>query len=565
MPHAILLASLAAFVPGAGVVYAREPAPEEVWQLVRDASALYESLDAVDYDVRLRSPEIEAFVTARTGGLAAALELRFARKNLKNVFSVSFPELPAMFRARAEERVQKEANSMDVIKLLREIGWTLFGSFLHTVEAGEQYDVVEWNDASAIVEFNDLNESFVIEKILRASRFRFDRKRSMIDEMVLWFGGTRRLHFAVDYHASELFPGTRIPLVNKFTIQQVGFNGPPTITLIVLDGKYTRSAEALADETSTSWRARLKRAGFSRFQIDGMRIGADGTMALDFSNTPITALPQLEGLPVSSLNLANTKIADLAALKSLPLRGLALDNTPVTDLSPLAGMKLERLSMRNVQAIDLRPLAEMPLKKLSLVGVPGVTDLKLLANCPLEELDIEGCEVSDLSPLQGKPLRELVINKTKVADLTPLRGMPLERLECFEVPVADITPLAECRALTYLRISGTEVEDIRPLTGLKLIHLRIGPRVRDLAPLAGMPLRELFADTTAARDVMPLLQCRELERLTIPRTARNIERLAELPRLRELSFRWDSAKEAPAETAEAFWKAFDPKASRAAE
>jgi Leucine-rich repeat (LRR) protein len=227
-------------------------------------------------------------------------------------------------------------------------------------------------------------------------------------------------------------------------------------------------------------------------------------------------------------------------------------------LTPLAGMQLESLSLRKIHGVDLHAVAQFPLKKLFLGTASGNLDLTALKGLKLEELDLEGRPVSDLSPLQGMPLRELFLNGTKVTDLGPLRGMPLKRLECSGAPITDLSPLAQCTALEVLAINRTRVEDLRALAGLKLVALRIDDtQVRDVSALRGMSLRRLIAHNCAVTDVAPLQECRQLERLTLPRSARNVGSLRELPALAEVSFRWDVSRDGPAQSAAAFWQEFD--------
>ena len=534
-----------------------EPTAEEVWHLVRSATALYEPLDGLDYNIHVKSPEIEALLASKGGGLVGTPDVRFIRRNLSNQITISLPDTPELFRAKAEERVEQEAGKLDAFKVMRELGWTLFTGFLRTVDAGGRYDVIEWNNDTALVEFNELSEP-MMSRAMRSCRIRFDRRRSTILQTSLWFGGSTTMVIDATYDTDAFFPGTHVPLFKSFRANQSGFTGPAVVSFIMLDGKYERSATTRADDTSTSQRALLRRAGLSSHQIDRARVDADGNISLDFSNAPLGALSALQGLPVTGLNLTRTGIADLAPLKGLPLRSLILDQCPVEDLTPLLGMQIESLSLRNIRAVDLHVVAQFPLKKLNLGGTNGDFDLSLLKGLKLEELDLGGRPVADLRPLQGMPLRELVLRWSKVSDLGPLKGMPIKRLECSGSPLADLTPLAQCQTLEDLNVSGTRVEDLRPLAGLKLVKLRVSDtHVQDFSPLRGMPLRMLIAHNCPATDVGPLAECRELEQLTLPRSARNVGSLRDLPAMREVSFRWDMSREGPAETAEVFWKAFD--------
>ena len=96
--------------------------------------------------------------------------------------------------------------------------------------------------------------------------------------------------------------------------------------------------------------------------------------------------------------------------------------------------------------------------------------------------------------------------------------------------------------------------------GFRISSLDIAStKISDLAPLRGQPLVGLRMHDTRVTDLRPLLDCPTLENLTLPRKAQNIEVLKQLPKLRRLSYEWDSATGQPAQTAEEFWKEYDAK------
>src|SRR5207247_1880836 len=63
------------------------------------------------------------------------------------------------------------------------------------------------------------------------------------------------------------------------------------------------------------------------------------------------------------------------------------------------------------------------------------------------------------------------------ANLGPLRGLPLQQLKISSCPVKDLTPLAEM-PLTLLHMDKCfALHDLSPLASLKLVEVRLPPRV----------------------------------------------------------------------------------------
>jgi serine/threonine protein kinase/Flp pilus assembly protein TadD len=135
----------------------------------------------------------------------------------------------------------------------------------------------------------------------------------------------------------------------------------------------------------------------------------------------------------------------------------------------------------------------------NLRGLPPPVYLPLLRNeaVSVSVIYLDHPNFSDLSLFQGMPLRELSLSGcTSVTDLAPLRDMKLQ----------------------VLNLNRTSVTD--------------------LAPLAGLPLVELSLDgCTKITDFRPIKDFLQLEKLHLPKNARNIEFLRTHPKLKFLSFK----------------------------
>ncbi len=123
--------------------------------------------------------------------------------------------------------------------------------------------------------------------------------------------------------------------------------------------------------------------------------------------------------------------------------------------------------------------------------------------------------VSDLSPLRAfSRLKGFAFWKAyNLNDLAPLSGLPLRDLMLHDSSVRDLVPLTGM-PLESIELFGT-FDDLSPLKGMKLQTLRVrGSRVSDLETLRGMPLQALGLTQTLVSDLSPL-EGMPLELLTI--------------------------------------------------
>jgi serine/threonine protein kinase len=191
---------------------------------------------------------------------------------------------------------------------------------------------------------------------------------------------------------------------------------------------------------------------------------------------------------------------------------------------------------------------------LNLAGTK-TSNLKPFARLPVYRLNLWQVQVADLSALSQMPLRELYLSYSSVRNLLPLRTRPLRTLTIAFSPVESIEPLSDM-PLVHLKLSSTQVKNLTPLANMPLqtLHLDRTP-VTNLEPLAGLPIRELRLDgCKQLRDLTPLAQCTNLEVLTLPRTHGKIEFLKNLPKLKRISYHYDSRDPKKVEPATQFWR-----------
>ena len=166
-------------------------------------------------------------------------------------------------------------------------------------------------------------------------------------------------------------------------------------------------------------------------------------------------------------------------------------------------------------------------------------DLSPFRNAPLAKLHIADTQVDDLEPLSSMPLTTLDISNTRVADLSALKGMPLTRLDAARTRVTNFTALAGMK-----------------LSSLNLAHTRIA----SLAPFKDAPLRFLQLEgCTNLTDFSALAEFKQLEGITLPLGAKNLEPLRQLPRLRHIGYTMPEGGWEHVPSSEDFWKVQDPR------
>ena len=80
--------------------------------------------------------------------------------------------------------------------------------------------------------------------------------------------------------------------------------------------------------------------------------------------------------------------------------------------------------------------------------------------------------------------------------------MPMETLSLKQTAISDLSLL---RVMPFkIIINECQVTDLSPLTGGQIHELIIGPRVQNLAPLRGMPLKDCLEINSGNLDLSPL-------------------------------------------------------------
>ena len=170
-------------------------------------------------------------------------------------------------------------------------------------------------------------------------------------------------------------------------------------------------------------------------------------------------------------------------------------------------------------------------------------------------LTVQQPEFNDLSPFRGAPFTKLNVADTQVDDLAPLKDMPLVSLDLSNTRVADLTPL---RGMRLVRLDAARIRatNFSVLTGMRLASANLAhTRITSLAPLKDAPLRHLQLEgCTNITDFSVLADCKQLEGITLPVGAKNLEPLRQLPRLRHIGYSMPEGGWDQVPLADDFWK-----------
>lgn len=317
----------------------------------------------------------------------------------------------------------------------------------------------------------------------------------------------------------------------------------------------------------------------------------NGRWDLDLSETNVTDLTPLQGLPIERLGLFKTNVADLSALRGMPLKYLQLSITPVADLEPLRGMPLQELRLFRTRVSDLSPLQGMSLERMEL-GYTKVTDISVLRGMPLTEAAFLNCPaLTNVSPLADcKELQTVILppnaknfqflrdfsrlvhlgfmgNKPAVefwreydteAWLRTLRksGIVIKnaqrlpddtwQMDLSNAAINDLTILKDA-PISDLNIGATAVTDLTPLRGMALKKLALAnAQVTDLRPLEGMRLEYLQIIGTNVKDLtvlrgMPLtsvllFNCKEITDLSPLADCKELQNIGLPPNATNIEF-----------------------------
>ena len=178
--------------------------------------------------------------------------------------------------------------------------------------------------------------------------------------------------------------------------------------------------------------------GNGQFNIDPQ----GNVVAIALDNCNVSDISPFKGMDLKALYLQSCPVEDISVIRGMGLMELYVEKTPLKEISALSGNRtLQKLYLSNTGITDLNPIKGIPITELNLAET-FIEDLTPLTGMPIQMLWLTGAPVEDISPLRTCPLVSLTLHRTKVRDLSPLAGTRLQRLHIGETPITDLSPLA---------------------------------------------------------------------------------------------------------------------------
>lgn len=255
---------------------------------------------------------------------------------------------------------------------------------------------------------------------------------------------------------------------------------------------------------------------------------------LDLTSVNIEDLGPLSSLTLlQELILFNGSFSDLSALRFMPhLNRLTIQNCPVRDITPLGGFtELTYLYLGNLQLTDVSALRSLTkLENLSLSG----NHLELFEGGDDQE-DIEAIKENNPSlvlssifqypiipdPQLLKVLTEILRSISHELAEQPLKNIQISHIEHIHPDfygisgITDLTGLQYCTNLKTLDLTGSDVQNLEPisnLTSLEELYLDGNQHIMNLWMLGNMRnLKSLGLNGTNTDNLDFLLSMRDLQ------------------------------------------------------
>ena len=114
---------------------------------------------------------------------------------------------------------------------------------------------------------------------------------------------------------------------------------------------------------------------------------------------------------------------------------------------------------------------------------------------------------------------QIDLSGPNLRNIAPLAGLPVSQLFLFDSYVSDLRPL-QGLPITNLNVRGSQyIRSIAPLRGMPITLLDLSKtQITDISPLSGMPLRSLYLDGTKVSDISVLSEMDELDILGLSKT-----------------------------------------------
>lgn len=165
-------------------------------------------------------------------------------------------------------------------------------------------------------------------------------------------------------------------------------------------------------------------------------------------------------------------ITDISLLAKMPnLHYVVLDFQQINDLSPLEDLQLITLSICGNPIWDISPLDGQTTLTELYIAETEVVSLEALRECrTLSVLDCSGTQISFLEPVALLPIHELYILNMPARDFEALSATPLQKLYCNQVEEDCFDAIKDIASLQGLTIYHSDITSLKELTGLSQLN-----------------------------------------------------------------------------------------------
>ena len=248
-------------------------------------------------------------------------------------------------------------------------------------------------------------------------------------------------------------------------------------------------------------------------------------LELDLSKTAFADSSQLPPR-MEHLNLSDTKVADISSLSGIS-SSLDLSRTAVTDIAALGAscQYINKLKLSGIAVSNWSALTKFDrLETLDCSATSfSVANQILPCKKTLRELDLSHTPVDHLPSLASfEELTNLKLAGTPIKDLEPIsRFLPygLDELDLTGCPVVDLTPLQQLRGLLHLKLNVSKANYLTPLSKMVVLEsllLEEVPRDLDLSPLCEFKYLFELRITGEIGDLSQLNGLYRIKRLHLP-------------------------------------------------
>lgn len=165
-------------------------------------------------------------------------------------------------------------------------------------------------------------------------------------------------------------------------------------------------------------------------------------------------------------------ITDISLLAKMPnLHHVVLDFQQINDLSPLENLQLITLSVCGNPVWDISPLGGQTALTDLYIAETEVVSLEALRECrSLSVLDCSGTQISFLEPVALLPIHELYMLNMPARDFEALSATPLQKLYCNQVEEDCFDAIKDIASLQGLTIYHSDITSLKELTGLSQLN-----------------------------------------------------------------------------------------------